>query len=264
MRPDAVDLIRTGRLWFSDPSRFNDPFDFVPGFQTMQTRARIHIDRLREAVRWQGGFSRLSRKDFLDATSTEYEKRLRKVRKKFLTEHSEFRSDFAKHFRVTCFSADNDNILMWSHYAAYHSGVCIGIHPAKMRLAPEKALRWKVSYNDKRLPIDHTKSNEIAFRKAKAWKYENEWRVVMAVEDLKSGQRPVEHVYKDRPPFDEGLFWKLQWDAIESVRFGVFVDRKKRARILKLLLEKKRSHIRAIQMHLSIGEFRLEEETLSP
>ena len=34
--------------------------------------------------------------------------------------------------RVFCVSEVNDNILMWSHYAQYHRGVCI-----RLRVMPE-------------------------------------------------------------------------------------------------------------------------------
>ena len=55
---------------------------------------------------------------------------------------------------------------------------------------------------------------------------------------------------------------KLPWDAIESVRFGALVDRRKRAAILKALKARELHHIKAIQMHLSVDRFALEEEVL--
>src|SRR5436190_24203001 len=119
-RPDAIDLIRTGRLWFSDPSRFNDPFDLLPNFKMWETRFGRCLDQSRESARWTDTFKSYSRKEFLNATEAQ---RKRVLREKLLTQQARFKRDFAKNFRVTCFSTDNDNILMWSHYAAYHSGI---------------------------------------------------------------------------------------------------------------------------------------------
>jgi hypothetical protein len=65
-----------------------------------------------------------------------------------------------------------------------------------------------------------------------------------------------------KPRFEPGYFLKLQWDAIESVRFGALVDRKNRSVALKALQTEERRHIQAIQMHLSVDRFALEEEVL--
>jgi hypothetical protein len=167
----------------------------------------------------------------------------------------------AKNFWVACFSEFYDSILMWSHYASFHSGLCIGIRPAKMRLSPKMALRWKVKYCDERLPLEHSKPNEIALRKATTWKYEREWRIVMATDDLIRSKRPLPRDHKYYPP-EPGYFLKLQWDAFESVRFGALVNRKKRSAVLKALEASERSHIDVIQMHRSSDKFELEEEFL--
>lgn len=255
MRPDSIDLIQTGRLWFSNPSRFNDPFDFLPDFSN---KPKALADKDREEAYWTNPSIRGSREGFLRATE---HRRHKFVRDYCRMLHSSYKKDLAKSFWVACFSQTHDSILMWSHYAWYHSGLCIGIRPAKMRLSPEMALRWKVDYRDERLPIEHPKPNEIALRKARAWKHEREWRVVMATKDLTRGARPL-------PPQDgkdqsePGFFLQLDWDAIESVRFGAMVDRKQRSALLKAFRANKRRHMKVIQMHLSSDKFELEPEVL--
>lgn len=222
LRPDAIDLIRTGRLWFSDPSRFNDPFDFLPDFSNAPKRL---ADQSREAAFWGDPTIRGGRESFFRDTQKQRDELIRQI---LLSRRKSFLKKLAADFRVACFSESKDSILMWSHYTAYHSGVCFGIRPTQMRLAPEKALRWKVDYRDERLPLDYQKANKIALRKAKAWKYEEEWRVVMATSDLTRGKRPLPRMPK-KPRFEPGYFLKLQWDAIESVRFGALVNQKKRS-----------------------------------
>jgi hypothetical protein len=235
IRPDATDLLRTGRLWFSNPSRFNDPFDFLPDFSA---DVKEWVDKDREEAYWTDPSIRGSRKSFMKGTEAESDRRVREYCR---LQRVDYMKGLGENFFVTCFSEVPDIILMWSHYAFYHTGFCIGIRPAKMRLSPEKAIRWKVRYRDERLPINHKRPNEIALRKAKVWKYEREWRVVMATGDLTRGDR---------------------WDAIESVRLGALVDRKKRSEVLKVLKTRKRRHIEIIQMHLSTKKFALEEEVL--
>ncbi len=255
MRPDAVDLVRNGRLWFSNPSRFNDPFDFLPAFSN---EARQLVDKDREEAYWTNTSFRGSRISFMKNTEDE---RNRRVRDYCRWRQSEFIKVLARKFFVACFSEIPDSILMWSHYASYHSGLCIGIRPAKMGLPREKALRWKVRYLDERLPLDHSRPNDIPLRKARAWRYEREWRVVMATSDLTPGNRPLSPEHKKHPS-EPGYFLQLRWDAFESVRFGPKVDPKKRAAVLKHLQASERRHVEIIQMHLSPDRFELEAEVL--
>ena len=258
LRPDAIDLIRTGRLWFSDPSRFNDPFDLMPNFKHWGIRLGRLLDQAREEAYWTDSSVTGSRTSFLKGTQNQ---RDNIVRRHCRVEQRRFLKRFSKHFRVACFSETKDSILMWSHYAGYHTGMCVGMRPPQMRLSPRLALRWKVDYRDERLSLDHPNPNELALRKAKAWKYEKEWRVVMATGDLTSGSRPLPRS-PNKPRSEPGYFLNLQWDAIESIRFGALVDRKKRSAIQKILQAEERCHIQAIQMHLSVDKFALEEEFL--
>ena len=238
LRPDAVDLIRNGRLWFSNPARFNDPFDFLPDFSK----------RAKEAV-------------FMEGTKKDRDRRVREFCEKM---RGRFLKDLGRTFCLACFCELPDSILMWSHYAANHTGLCIGIRPDKMRLPPEKALRWKVHYDDERLPFEHPKPNELPLRKALAWEYENEWRVVMEINDLTLGRRPLPRPSKrplrrKRPRAPEP-FLRLQWDAFESVRLGALVNPKKRSEVLKILQRAEQRHIEVFQMYLAADRFKLEEE----
>ncbi|MEX2316616.1 MAG: DUF2971 domain-containing protein [Pirellulales bacterium] len=74
-----------------------------------------------------------------------------------------------------------DDILMWSHYADHHKGVCIGVRPALLgrRIMP-------VEYVD-RVPIldvwDYTRSASgifarLAVAKSARWAHEREWRTI--------------------------------------------------------------------------------------
>jgi hypothetical protein len=256
MRPDAIDFIRKGRLWFSSPSRFNDPFDFLPDFTKEATKI---VDQHREEAYWNDAAIRGSRRAFFSETEALRNQRIREVCNKV---RSKFLKDLAKNFWVACFSEDPDNILMWSHYASYHTGLCVGIRPERMRLSPEMALRWKVTYDDARLPIEHSDGNAIALRKAKVWDYEKEWRIVMATGDLTPGQRPLPRTH-GRYRSEPGSFLQLQWGAFESVRFGALVDPKKRSKLLEALRSTERSHIKIVQMHLAASRFALESECLS-
>lgn len=83
---------------------------------------------------------------------------------------------------VCCFSEICDDILMWSHYAAHHSGVCIGIRPDRV---VGKIFR-PVLYSDV-VPLldawEYIRGGaetfvKLGLTKASHWSYEKEWRTV--------------------------------------------------------------------------------------
>lgn len=87
---------------------------------------------------------------------------------------------------IACFSETFDNELMWAHYAANYSGLCIGYSAPKLRdQLPDPAQLVRVAYVD--APINLSKHDKIDFVKAAQkilsqkkynWAYEREWRVM--------------------------------------------------------------------------------------
>ena len=81
------------------------------------------------------------------------DKHLPKARAKFLellndpANAERFQNEFSKrefekanaHHGVICFSGRWDSVLMWSHYANYHKGFCLGFNLEKL-----KALEWGI------------------------------------------------------------------------------------------------------------------------
>jgi hypothetical protein len=85
-------------------------------------------------------------------------------------------------YGVLCLSAINDDVLMWSHYADHHKGVCVGIRSD--RLTNKRILH--VRYSDDVPVIDcwsyvhHDREEFVNASRSKGlhWKYEEEWRTV--------------------------------------------------------------------------------------
>ena len=85
----------------------------------------------------------------------------------------------------TCFSEINDNILLWSHYADGHKGICLEFDTS----SPLFSKARKVDYSSEFLKIDPVKflcgSDEETveeglkplFTKYEYWCYEKEWRL---------------------------------------------------------------------------------------
>ena len=102
---------------------------------------------------------------------------------------------------ITCFTETPDNMLMWSHYANKHTGICVEYDFATLFTTAPNTLLLPVTYTTKRplFPIEkmatgadgkvaneHPLPSEVlpelikAFTtKSNVWNYEREWRHIM-------------------------------------------------------------------------------------
>lgn len=97
---------------------------------------------------------------------------------------------FKRTFKICCFSENPKSILMWSHYADYHKGFCIGYDFYELGSEDLRARSmYPVIYSDGMFDatgvFGSTKSvenilylNQVALMKSTEWAYEKEWRLV--------------------------------------------------------------------------------------
>ena len=121
----TLDNLKNRRLWFSKPSRFNDPFDCAIYFEASPLTAKD----------WKALFQMDKReisKNDVEKFDVKYITKGR-INKKFKDDALEGmkkafqdRVDIMRNDRgVACFSEVVDNMLMWSHYADGHRGFCL-------------------------------------------------------------------------------------------------------------------------------------------
>lgn len=82
---------------------------------------------------------------------------------------------------ICCFTKSKENILLWSHYADSHKGVCLGFdYDILKKNFPQYD---DVDYNDEPFYFDIKNGSEsigkTALRKSSDWKYEDEVRFFM-------------------------------------------------------------------------------------
>ena len=112
---------------------------------------------------------------------------------------------------VGCFSAQNDNILLFSHYADNHRGICLGFNPILLartmtdttsEISADIRSIW---YFNTMPPIDlNTQPALYATCKHDVWRYEEEFRLFM-----KKGRRLL----------PAGLY-SFGFEALSSIIFG--------------------------------------------
>jgi hypothetical protein len=160
--------------------------------------------------------------------------------------------------RITCFSEEYDNILMWSHYANKHDGICIAYDFKKS--IELQTLALSIRYDNNRPIISekelkYCKQEPIINRasltkllidslliKSDSWKYENEWRVILPKEKLN----------------DDNLFS----DSIVSIYFGVKVSNETIIDTIKAIKESNHSHIKSYKMKMHDSSFSLVTEEI--
>lgn len=171
-----------GQLWLSSRNDFNDPFDCLPvvTLPSGELARRNLLTRSRENVRGKG-FSPEMEAD-ADAVLRTIRKWPKRKVEAYLAEQF---SDVTSRIGIRCFAENHADVLMWSHYAHYHSGVCLRL---KMSLWPRDAeqLLGQVEYADERARVGAPGTEEFRLgmvhaliRKASGWAYEREWRLLV-------------------------------------------------------------------------------------
>jgi hypothetical protein len=189
-------LLRQQELYFSFGYEYNDPFD---------SKVKIEISASKEEI-------------LNELESTPLQPDIKEfIRKKILNNKIEPEQYLLAAYETakrtimsSCFSTENLNVLMWSHYADSHKGICLGFanvssekFPAlkfdlgnvpgdpptlangvfpiiKVNYDTNEIIRWRPFHNDISIFMDaHT-------NKAKYWEYEKEHRIILAFKEYRS------------------------------------------------------------------------------
>ncbi len=96
---------------------------------------------------------------------------------------------------IMCFTKTFKNILMWSHYANNHTGLCVGYDYNSSFFHNKYSCSYsnnvgeikKIEYTNDRpkyiIPTDLVNNTSDWFKKSKDWKYEKEYRILLPVDD---------------------------------------------------------------------------------
>ena len=170
-----LEAIETNKMWYSSPIGFNDVFD-----------TEFYIDG--EAV-----FNNILKK-----AKSNYEHNIRpgsKVWKELRNSVSKGIQDVRNVFGkirittgVTCFSEVSDSLLMWSHYAKNHQGVCIEYELSKfnseLQFTPVPMIYSLKKPCLDNFDIDDPERDILDYfikcltTKYSEWSYEREWRII--------------------------------------------------------------------------------------
>jgi len=249
-------VISSKSLKWSSPLIFNDPFDHQTGFQigfdgeefaqgVMAAMERIIFDSnvvIEKPTRFAMGALSISdsaRKQGREKLRAFFEHAKREMADNLDSHINAMHESLVGSLcrsRVLSVTEENDNVVMWSHYADQHKGVVL-----KLRCIPEidnsLLLAQKVEYSRKFVEfpplqefllhltgereIDMAKlAYQIAFRKHENWSYENEWRVCIP---LQEGEPDGDgfSIYVERPEVFDAAYLGCR---MEKSEIEIFVE----------------------------------------
>lgn len=167
------DILVRGRIWFSAPTAFNDPFDMAANIRVDGT-AKARRERIAKSLSSQG-------KTWMAVRSQTNELMAKPIA--HLQASIQMAHEAQKQMLgIYSVSEDPRGILMWSHYAANHTGVCLQFSPQHDPSTFAPAL--PVDYAEDYPVVDWIRNfqEELArslLRKHIDWKYERERRIVV-------------------------------------------------------------------------------------
>lgn len=177
---------------------FNDPFDLVLGEYGMS-------------------LTEVDAKEFYDMMPEHY-KTLDYYQETYLDIQAGARASIA----IICFSETFEDILMWSHYADNHAGLCIGYDVEcdffnsmySCSYSQNVGKLKPVTYSGERpqfiTPCELVNDTSHWFRKAECWSYEKEHRILLPID--KASVIELDH--------DSVLGYKIDPVNIREIIFG--------------------------------------------
>ncbi|MGL1892223.1 MAG: DUF2971 domain-containing protein [Spirochaetaceae bacterium] len=223
-------LITKGELYFSNPNDFNDPFDSQFVFESHYKPS--------EAIEYfeNSPYEEKYGVKLVGIGAFNYDKFIKNI------------TAVTDGFRVLCLSKDPKNILMWSHYAYNHTGICVGIksevrkdliainvktntsvHNKKNHELDNGSLIAKAIYYPKNDLVPHIlnpfkdnsgKVKDILYSKSSLWSYEEEYRIILPLHNI-----PTKKVYLIEGSIGQIIFGlKVPYDLKKHI-IGKLSDR---------------------------------------
>jgi hypothetical protein len=244
----------------SIPTELNDPFELSPNIDPAQFNKRrleailsqdFYIERAYRREGRQRGFT--SKKRFkhwyLKDAARRAGEALPKIPKNVEAVRTNFALRFGRYWRLICASLVYDSVLMWSHYAANHTGLVLAFDTAERPFSQIPKDCWlTVKYSDQKPDYVYSRKERdfrrkmfaVACTKAKSWSYEEEIRIVLADSSIR-----------------EGRFRPLTPKSIATAYCGCRISRCDKAAVQVALKHRELEHVELWQGALDKSEYTL-------
>lgn len=200
----AVANIVAGKLKFAPIFELNDPNELAPFFDWTEVKASLHELRARgfaqEQFVWlqrqSATFDRLAPRARRVPTPRSIADANRMLHDAAYDDEARMHREFEGLVRtiqegvgVHSFAATYDALPMWAHYAANAKGFVVRFEgmadefPGDVTGSLNHLKRVQYAPEPQRVTFDPATQDRLFFSKLDAWSYEQEWRVVLALDD---------------------------------------------------------------------------------
>ncbi len=232
----TLEAIKTGCVWMSNPANFNDPFDCALSldFKSFNKRNSNYYSALSSVLAGRSESHTLAKQQapipgwVMNVANHNFLEEQRKI-------------------GVCCFSEESTNILMWSHYADNHRGICIEYEFSEGTLPHSKIQKVNYCNQIPQITVENFNQStreekqsmlkELSILKSEIWGYEKEWRLI----------------------HDENDTYFPEVINIKSVILGIKISHEDRAIIINLLKDNDRlGYVKVKNMSRTDESFLLE------
>jgi hypothetical protein len=270
-------ILAKSALKVSSPSEANDPFEFLPASeksltkQDIKRRFRTDEKKNYEAMKATG---RIKNKKQYDSVFRGIKSKIiDNLQREFSDENilefiKKMRTKMDESVRFVSFSSEycseQDQILLWSHYARSHRGIKLyfDVHNflSASNLAPNSI--QEVKYSARRPEIDFSQNLDSSYSqeqirktfvtKSIAWKYESEYRLILlpsiCIEVEIENQKKISMI--SFPP-----------SSLVRIDLGLYCDEKQK--IFQELNANHFKHVELYQAKLSDNMYKLEYDRIN-
>jgi hypothetical protein len=270
--PERVDVIADALIRYTQFGALNDPFEGKPNL----TRIADDADALRKLKELLPGETKKAYETFApeirDKIPFEFFYASALARAKQIEPHypailnsltpavRDVIFQALRSIGILSLSEIPDDLLMWSHYAATHTGFVLGFdsrHPYfNERKAESDELRHlrRVEYRDSRPsgPMTGFDGVAVLLVKSQHWAYEREWRILRPLADAEVVQQATPHPI---------CLFRYPGAAVQEIILGANI-RPSAKEILAAALASNQTlgHVRLLQALLDGGDYRLRIE----
>ena len=212
-RDRLITILREHKIWCSQPSAFNDPWDCKPYYNTELLNDQQERER---HIEWYAEITRRHRPDipadFIANTQKELRENHELLLKRTIECSEEMWAAVDQRYRVYCLGPNVHNTLMWANYSDSHKGICLEFSTRNKLICC--ALRVEYS---REFPVMRQYSNDpdeslvALLTKSDSWDYEKEYRLVAQEKGFATAHETL---------ITEGNYLALPNDALTSIIVG--------------------------------------------
>ena len=230
--PTRVEVLKKRLIRFTQPTDFNDPFEFRPAMTSLLSNKHIDtfmaedFDRMvdEELIKYGALVPAVAKEifpEFIAAQKARFPEIIRSMEPAALAAiQPMIWGVLNRNVGLLCLSEIKDSLLMWGHYAHNHTGFVVGFDSedpffdTRRSDKAEFGYLIKVTYSPTRPNVTLSNSGSLEWFETKSqdWAYEKEWRLLRVLREAAS--------VIDRQPFPIHLF-EFPSSAVREIILGM-------------------------------------------